>query len=90
MNLKEQLTIYKKMTQLEPREAEIHKIVSRSEEIFFQAELKEQLSYHEFLWAQLRVIQKRWWLLQFLLMCWLKGMRPNMFREAWESWHHCL
>lgn len=49
MNLKEQLTIYKKMTQLEPREAEIHKIVSRSEEIFFQAELKEQLSYHEFL-----------------------------------------
>ncbi len=68
MNLKEQLTIYKKMTQLEPREAEIHKIVSRSEEIFFQAELKEQLSYHEFLWAQLRVIQKRWWLLQFLLL----------------------
>lgn len=68
MNLKEQLTIYKKMTQLEPRKTQIQETVRRSEEIFFQSELKGQLSYHEFLWAQLRVIQKRWWLLQFLLL----------------------
>lgn len=68
MNLKEQLTVYKKMAQLEPRETKIQETVSRSKEIFFQAERKEQLSYYEFLWAQLRVIQKRWWLLQFLLL----------------------
>ena len=31
------------------------------------------LPYHEFLWMQLRAMQKRWWLLQFLLltMLWL-------------------
>lgn len=68
MNRKEELMIYKKKARLEPREMSIQKTVRRSKEIYFEAESREILAYHEFLWSQLHAIQKRWWILQFLLL----------------------
>lgn len=72
MNLEEQLMAYKKAVQTKAREEKIQETVSKSKEAFFAAERQGMLSYHEFLWAQLKVIQKRWWLLQLfvLLLLW--------------------
>lgn len=52
------------------------------------AEQERTLSYHEFLWTQLRVIQKRWWVLQFMLLValWiaLSSIHDEyILKEAW-------
>lgn len=49
-------------------EPKIRLTVKKSLDAFYAAEQKRMLSYHEFLWAQLKVIQKRWWIFQFLLL----------------------
>ena len=48
-------------------EQKIRLTVKKSLEAFYAAEEKKILSYHEFLWTQLKVIEKKWWLFQFLL-----------------------
>ncbi|MGO5053343.1 hypothetical protein ACTQ6A_12695 [Lachnospiraceae bacterium LCP25S3_G4] len=68
MNLEEQFMTYKKMTQVEPKEEKIQETIRKSKEAFFASEQEELLSYHEFLWLQFKVIQKRWWILQVLLL----------------------
>lgn len=68
MSLEEKLVVYKKMMRVEPEEENILETVRKSEEAFFAAEQEEMLPYHEFLWAQLQVIKKRWWIFQFLLL----------------------
>ena len=49
-------------------EQKIRLTVKKSLEAFYAAEEKKTLSYHEFLWTQLNVIEKKWWLFQFLLL----------------------
>ena len=49
-------------------EQKIRLTVKKSLEAFYAAEEKKILSYHEFLWTQLKVIEKKWWLFQFLLL----------------------
>ena len=49
-------------------EQKIRLTVKKSLEAFYTAEEKKILSYHEFLWTQLKVIEKKWWLFQFLLL----------------------
>lgn len=68
MNLEEQFTVYKKMTQAVPQEEKIQETICKSKEAFFASEREGVLSYHEFLWAQFKVMQKRWWVLQFLVL----------------------
>lgn len=85
MNFREQLTVYKEMALLEPREIKIQETVNRSKETFFQAERKGRLSYHEFLWAQLGVIQKRWWLLQFLLLAAMWAVLAEGYEEQFAQ-----
>ena len=43
-------------------------ILNTIKNAFFMAEQERMLSYHDFLWTQLRVIQKRWWVLQFMIL----------------------
>ena len=69
MHLNEELIHYKKITRPRPREEKIQETIQRSMEIFYTAEQEKMLSYYEFLWDQFRLIQKRWWLLQFLILC---------------------
>jgi len=49
-------------------EEKIQETIIKSKNAFFMAEQEKTLSYHEFLWIQLKVIQKRWWIFQFLIL----------------------
>lgn len=68
MNLEEQLMNYKKMLQTEPQEEKIQETVCKSREVFLVSEQEGVLSYFEFLMTQMKVIQKRWWFFQLLLL----------------------
>lgn len=68
MNWKVKIKKYKEVIQVEPREEKIQETICKSRNAFFMAEQEKVLSYHEFLWTQLKVIQKRWWILQLLIL----------------------
>ena len=68
MNLEEKLKNYKKMTLIEPQTEKVQEVIRKSREAFYTSEEGNDLSYFEFLRIQLRVIQKRWWILQFVLL----------------------
>ncbi len=68
MNLEEKIEEYRKTIQVMPHEKKIQETIRNSKNAFFMAEQKKMLSYHEFLWAQLKVIQKRWWIFQLLIL----------------------
>lgn len=68
MNQEEKAKKYKEIAQVEPREEKIQETIRESKNAFFIAEQKKVLSYHEFLWTQLRVIQKKWWILQLFIL----------------------
>ena len=53
---------------IEASEEKIQETICKSKNAFFMAEQERMLSYHDFLWIQLRVIQKRWWVLQFIIL----------------------
>ncbi len=68
MNLEEKVGRYKEMIQINPQEERIQETIRKSKNAFFMAEQKKMISYHEFLWIQLNAIQKKWWVLQFLVL----------------------
>ncbi len=68
MNLEEMIGRYRETTQIKPQEKKIQETICMSKNAFFMAEQEKTLSYHEFLWTQLKVIQKRWWFFQFLIL----------------------
>lgn len=68
MNLKEKMERYRESIQIEPQEEKVAETIRRSKNAFFMAEQEKMLSYHEFLWIQWSVMQKRWWVLQFLVL----------------------
>lgn len=53
---------------IEASEEKIQETICKSKNAFFMAEQERMLSYHDFLWTQLCVIQKRWWVLQFMIL----------------------
>ena len=68
MNWEEQVKMSKDVIQVKTQEEKIQETIRKSKNAFFMAEQERTLSYHEFLWTQLCVIQKRWWVLQFMLL----------------------
>lgn len=68
MNPEERIQRYKEIVQREPQEEKVQETILKSKTAFFVAEKERLLSYREFLWTQLEVIQKRWWILQFLIL----------------------
>lgn len=68
MDLEEKMKMYRETVQVKAKEERIQETIRKSQNAFFMAEQERMLSYHEFLWSQLHVIQKRWWVLQFLLL----------------------
>lgn len=68
MKPEEKLLIYKEWAGIGPREEKIQEAVKQSKQAFFASELEGALAYHEFLWAQLKTMRKRWWVLQLLLL----------------------
>lgn len=68
MNLEKKLKDYKESMKIITDEQNIKETVKKSIEVFYSAEQEKLLTYWEFLWAQLRLIRKRWWLFQILLL----------------------
>lgn len=68
MNIEKQLTIYKEYMDVQPKEENIKKTIEASKEVFLSAEQKMTLSYCAFLYAQYKLIQKKWWLFQSLIL----------------------
>ncbi|MCI9174534.1 MAG: hypothetical protein HFH49_06225 [Lachnospiraceae bacterium] len=81
MNLEEQLKTYQKLTCPMPEEEKISQTVHTAQQSFFAAWQDTMLSFDEFLWIQLKLIQKRWWILQFLLLC----TAGTILASSWEE-----
>lgn len=79
MNPKEQIKIYKQVIQIKPHEEKIQETILKSKNAFLMAEQEKILSYCEFLWIQLKVIKKKWWILQILILSalWLALVSVN-------------
>lgn len=85
MNLEERLMLYKKETQLESKEKNIQETIRISKEVFFASEQERMLSHREFLWSQFQLIQKRWWMLQFLILLVLGAVLVSSYEESYEA-----
>lgn len=83
MNPKEQLMTYKKKGQMKPQAEKMQETIRKSKEVFFAAEQEKMLSYHEFLWSQFKMVQKRWWILQFLLLSLLGAALVSAYEESY-------
>lgn len=74
---------YREIIQIKPQEKKIQETIIRSKNSFFMAEQEKMLSYHEFLWTQLNVIQKRWWGLQLLILAALSAALTSIQDEIY-------
>ncbi len=63
----EGLLMYGK-SRIQPKEEEIGQAIRMAKENFVQEESSQRLSYPEFLLVQARMVRKRWWLLQAMLL----------------------
>ena len=68
MKLDKQLMMYKNGMRVRPQEGKVQETIQKSKEAFWASEQEKMLSYHEFLWAQFRLVRKRWWGLQVFLL----------------------
>ncbi len=83
MHLEEKMKMYKEVMQIKSQEEKIQETIQKSKKAFFIAEQDKMLPYHEFLWTQLKVTQKRWWLLQFLILMALWIALSSMQEEVY-------
>ncbi len=68
MYLDDQIKKYKKEKEIVPREEKIQETIEISKKTFFLAEAEKTLSYRSFLYTQFRLIKKKWWLFQILIL----------------------
>lgn len=68
MTFEDKLKSYKKTTQIPAKEDAIQRTIQMSKATFYASEQDKVMPYHEFLLAQFKMIQKRWWGFQFLLL----------------------
>ena len=68
MTFEDKLQKYKNDARIPAREEAIKKTIELSKATVFASEQNQVMPYHEFLLAQFKIIQKRWWVLQLLLL----------------------
>lgn len=78
MNLEKILNDYKEAMKTVPGEQNIRETVKKSISAYYSAEQECPLTYAEFLWAQLRLMRKRWWFFQTLLLSVLWAVLPSV------------
>ncbi|MCC2254445.1 hypothetical protein LKD70_08450 [Ruminococcus sp. CLA-AA-H200] len=83
MNFDSSINTYREALHLSPDEKKIQKTVAASVETFLLAESGKSLSRRSFLYIQLRLIRKRWWLLQAVLLSALWMFLPFAEREPY-------
>lgn len=76
MNLDKQMKKYKEKRKVNPREEKIQETIEVARESFLLAEAEKNLSYGSFLYIQFRLIKKRWWMLQILILILLWAIFP--------------
>lgn len=76
MNLDEQLTKYKNETKAVPLETDIEKTIKESKDCFINEEAERTLTYRSFLYYQFRLIRKKWWVFQLLVLAALWAIIP--------------
>lgn len=64
-----------------PNEQKIAETVRKSIEAYYSAEQERLLTYWEFLWVQLCLIRKRWWIFQILLLMLVWTVLPSVQAE---------
>lgn len=85
MDLEEKLKNYKETLEIVPNEQSINETIKKSIDAFYSAEQERLLNYWEFLWAQLRLIRKRWWLFQLILLSALGATLPSFQGEYYTQ-----
>lgn len=83
VNVEGRLKQYRNKEVLIADEQKIQMVIDKSMTVFYEKEQKGMLSYHEFLWAQLKMVQKRWWMLQFFLLWLLWEILKNTGEEIY-------
>ncbi len=78
MNLEKKLKDYRESIKIIPNEQEVTETIRKSMETYCSAEQERLLTYWEFLWEQLCLIRKRWWLFQLLLLILLWAALPSI------------
>lgn len=78
MKLEEQIRNCKKVMFVTPEEKHIQETIEKSIVTFCTGEQEKRLNYWEFLWIQLRLIRKKWWLFQLLLLLLLWAALPEL------------
>ncbi len=68
MNLDKIFKDYKDTMKVSADERNIKETVRKSIDVYCSVEQERLLTYLEFLWVQLRLMRKRWWLFQILLL----------------------
>jgi hypothetical protein len=81
VNLEKELKDYCESIKIIPNEQKVTETIRKSMEAYYLAEQERFLTYWEFLWAQLRLIQKRWWLFQLLLLILVWAVLPTIKTE---------
>lgn len=81
MNLEKELKDYGESIKVIPNEQKVTETIRKSMEAYCLAEQERFLTYWEFLWAQLRLMRKRWWLFQFLLLMLVWVVLPTIKTE---------
>lgn len=85
MDLEEKLKNYKETLEIVPNEQSINETIKKSIDAFCSAEQERLLNYWEFLWAQLRLIRKRWWLFQLIIISALGAALPSFQGEYYTQ-----
>ncbi len=78
VNIEKILKDYNKARKVIPDEQSIRETVRKSIDAYCSAEQERLLAYWEFLWVQLRLIRKRWWLFQAMLLLLLWAVLPSL------------
>ncbi len=68
MKWEEKIKTYRDEMSIHSNEDKIVDTIHKSKEIFYLKEQKKLLTYREFLWIQFHMIQKKWCLLQLLVL----------------------
>lgn len=81
MNFERKLNDYKENIKIIPNEQRIEETIKKSIDVFCSVEQERLLNYWEFLWGQFKLIRKRWWIFQFLLLFALWISLPSLQSE---------
>ena len=78
MELEKELRKYKEQSAVVAKEEKVLETIEKSKEIFLLSEQEHSIHYFEFLIAQFRLIRKRWWVLQAMMLSLVSIILPDI------------